>query len=62
MSTASDSRTDFDSVEDTEHEYGNPGTEDVVDPAIGRPRVLDRKCVTCIYRPGNRMDPATGAA
>lgn len=28
---------------------------DIVDPATGLPRVLARKCATCIYRPGNLM-------
>ncbi|OXM59559.1 hypothetical protein CF165_47000 [Amycolatopsis vastitatis] len=28
---------------------------DVVDHSSGLPRVLDRKCGTCIFRPGNLM-------
>lgn len=28
---------------------------DVVDPDIGLPRVMSRKCDTCIFRPGNPM-------
>jgi hypothetical protein len=30
-------------------------TGDIVDPATGLPRLLSRKCATCIYRPGNPM-------
>jgi hypothetical protein len=58
VSTAPDTRPDRDPVEDThdmDPEHDDPGTGDVVDPATGRPRVLDRKCATCIYRPGNLM-------
>jgi hypothetical protein len=30
-------------------------TGDIVDQATGLPRLLSRKCNTCIYRPGNLM-------
>jgi len=33
---------------------------DVVDRATGLPRVLDDKCPTCIFRPGNLMHLDTG--
>ncbi|MUL41622.1 hypothetical protein FZ103_10610 [Streptomonospora sp. PA3] len=28
---------------------------DVLDPATGRPRLLSRRCSTCVFHPGNRM-------
>jgi hypothetical protein len=34
---------------------------DVVDHASGLPRVLDDKCTTCIFRPGNLMHLREGA-
>lgn len=36
------------------------GTLNAIDPETGRPRVLDRKCSTCIYRRGNLMDLEPG--
>lgn len=38
---------------DPTDEREQPGN--VVDPETGLPRVLSRKCNTCIYRSGNRM-------
>lgn len=33
----------------------------IVDPDTGLPRLLSRKCETCIFRPGNLMHLAEGA-
>ncbi len=39
---------------------GYTGCGDITDPVTGLPRVLSRKCGTCIYRPGNLMYLAAG--
>ncbi|MFD6097178.1 hypothetical protein ACFVWN_20475 [Nocardiopsis flavescens] len=33
---------------------------DVLDPLLGKVRVLSEKCGTCVFRPGNLMDLAPG--
>jgi len=36
----------------------NPSS--IVDPETGRPRLLSKRCATCIFRPGNQMHLAPG--